>query len=157
MFIAAQLHTLHQPNGLWQSLREYGGYAAFSFTQEFLLQAYLLLRLMRLLPSKPWAAFTAASFFAVAHLPNPILTVATLVWGLVACFVFMRFRSLYPLAVAHAIFGIAIATTVPEPVVHSMRVGRGYLNYHAPHKDYLNHSDRVSTATWVMADAPKRR
>jgi membrane protease YdiL (CAAX protease family) len=158
MLVAARLHTLHQPNGLWQWIRAYGGYAIFSFTQQFLLQAYLLLRLMRLVPSNIWAAVAAAILFAIAHLPNPILTPVTLVWGLVACFVFMRSPSLYPLAIAHAIFGICIAVTVPGPIVHNMRVGRGYLTYRAPREVHLNQSDhRVSTAAWVMADAPTRR
>ena len=56
----------------------------------------------------------------------------TLLWGLTACFVFLRLRNLYPLAMAHAIFGISIAITIPGPVVHNMRVGLGYFTYHQP-------------------------
>jgi len=56
----------------------------------------------------------------------------TLVWGFASCLVFLRYRNLYPLAIAHAIFGISIAITVPGPVVRNMRVGLGYLRYHYP-------------------------
>jgi hypothetical protein len=45
--------------------------------------------------------------------------------------VFLRCRNVYPLAMAHAILGITVAVTIPGPVVHNMRVGLGYLRYHA--------------------------
>jgi membrane protease YdiL (CAAX protease family) len=84
---------------------------------------------VRLLPSARSAALAAAVLFALAHLPNPILTSVTLFWGFAACLLFLRYRNLYPLALAHAILGIAIAITVPGPVDHNMRVGLGYLTY----------------------------
>ena len=104
------------------------------------------------------AAVTAAGIFAAAHLPNPILTPVTLFWGLAACMVFLRFRNIFPLAVAHAIFGITIAITIPGPVVHNMRVGLGYLTYRAPGIRHLSQSDHtVSTMEWVKEEAPTRR
>jgi membrane protease YdiL (CAAX protease family) len=76
----------------------------------------------------------AAVIFAVAHLPSPILTPVTLIWGFAACLLFLRYRNLYPLAMAHAILGISIAITIPGPVDHNMRVGLGYLTYGHTHK-----------------------
>ena len=70
------------------------------------------------------------------HLPNPILTAASFVWGLAACLLFLRYRNLYILAITHAILGITLAMTVPGPVIRNMRVGLGYLTYPANH---LNH------------------
>ena len=55
----------------------------------------------------------AALLFALAHLPNPILAPITLIWGLAACLLFLRYRNLYPLMIAHAILGITIAITIP--------------------------------------------
>ena len=69
------------------------------------------------------------SVFALAHLPNPILTPLTLIWGLTACLIFVRSRNVYPLAIAHAIFGICVAITIPASILHNMRVGLGYINY----------------------------
>jgi len=46
-----------------------------------------------------------------------------------ACLLFLRYRNLYPLAMAHAILGITIAITIPGAVDHNMRVGLGYLHY----------------------------
>jgi membrane protease YdiL (CAAX protease family) len=84
----------------------------------------------------------AALLFAAAHVPNPFLIPATLIWGFVACLLFLRYRNLYPLMMAHAILGITVAITVPGPVVHNMRVGLAYLTYyphmHAPHMHLLS-------------------
>ena len=85
------------------------------------------------------AALAAAAIFSLAHLPNPILSVITFVWGLAACLLFMRYRNLYTLVIAHAILGVTLAATVPGPVIHNMRVGLGYLTY-SPHRaDQLDH------------------
>jgi hypothetical protein len=56
-----------------------------------------------------------------------------LVWGFAACLLFLNYRNLYPLALAHAIFGIAVAVTLPRPVIRNMLVGLGYLTYPAHH------------------------
>ncbi len=158
VLLAARLHTLHHPSGFVHWIKAFLGYVLWSFVQQFLLQGYFLLRLARVLPTSRWAAITAAVIFAAAHLPNPILTPMTLLWGLCACFLFLRFRNIYPLAMAHAIFGICIAITLPAPLVHDMRVGLGYLRYRAPQHLHLSQSDqRVSTVAWVMAEAPTRR
>jgi membrane protease YdiL (CAAX protease family) len=113
----------------------FGGYTVWSFVQQFLLQGYFLYRLLRLLPRPEWAVLVAAGIFSAAHLPNPILTPITLIWGLTACIVFLRYRNVYPLAAAHAILGITVAITIPGPMMHNMRVGLGYLTYHThqPH------------------------
>ncbi len=155
---AARMHTLHEPAGLARWIRAFGGYAVWAFVQQFLMQGYFLLRLLRLAPSRSWAAIATAGIFAVAHLPNPILTPLTMLWGLGACLLFLKYRNLYPLALAHAAFGICVAITIPAPVMHNMRVGLGYLTYRAPQRLHLSQSDHtVSTDAWVMAEAPTRR
>jgi membrane protease YdiL (CAAX protease family) len=129
--VAIHLNTLRHPLGPRGWLLTFGGYTVWSFAQQFMLQGYFLLRLLRILPRREGAALAAAGIFAAAHLPNPILTPITLAWGACACFVFLRCRNVYPLALAHAILGITVAVTIPGPVVHNMRVGLGYLRYHA--------------------------
>jgi hypothetical protein len=131
---AARLHTLHLPASPVSILERFWAYALWAFAQQFLLQCFFLKRLLRLLPSAKSAALAAAVLFAIAHLPNPILTSVTLFWGFAACLIFLRYRNLYPLAVTHAIFGIAIAITVPGAVDHNMRVGLGYLTYGHEHR-----------------------
>jgi hypothetical protein len=99
--------------------------------QQFLLQDLVLLRLLRLLESRKAAVLAATGLFVIAHLPNPLLIAATLIWGLAACLPFLRYRNLYSPAMAHAIFGICTAIPVPGPV-DNMRVGRGYSIYRHP-------------------------
>ncbi len=136
--VAARLGTLHLPGGIIAFIETYVGYSIWSGVQEFLLQGFFLLRFLRLIPNPRLAAMTAATLFAAAHLPNPILTPITLIWGLAACLLFLRYRNLYSLALAHAILGIAVAVTIPGPVDHNMRVGLGYLTYgHRRHADRL--------------------
>lgn len=136
---AERMHTLNLPDGPIHFVERYGAYAVWAFVQQLLLQSFFLARSMRLLPGANYAAALAAVFFAIAHLPNPILTAVTLILGLASCFVFLRYRNLYSLAVAHAILGIAIAITIPGTVHHNMRVGLGYLTY-VPHPAHLAHS-----------------
>lgn len=132
MLISARAHALLRVDGLWVFPQTYGAYAVWSAVQQFLLQGFFLLRLLRVMP-KPWqAALLAAGLFSAAHIPNPILVSLTFIWGFVACLLFLRHRNLYPLMFAHAFLGITIAMAVPGPVVHNMRVGRAYLTYR-PH------------------------
>jgi membrane protease YdiL (CAAX protease family) len=127
--VAGSLHTLRLPGSPLLFVETYWGYAVWTFVQQFLLQCFFLARLRRLLPGPRWAALAAAGLFALAHLPNPILASGTFLWGLAACLLFLRYRNLYPLAMAHALLGIAVAAAVPGPVIHNMRVGLGYLTY----------------------------
>ena len=131
--VAARLGTLRTLNGPLEVMKLYGLYALWAFVQQFLLQGFFFLRLRRVLPSAGVATLAAAGIFALTHLPNPILTPITFLWGMAACWLFLRYRSIYPLGLAHAILGVTIAITVPGPVDHNMRVGYGYLVYrHRP-------------------------
>jgi membrane protease YdiL (CAAX protease family) len=134
VLVAIRLHTLHVPDGSALFLKRYWGYILWSFVQQVLLLDFFLLRLLRSMPRRTSAVAATAGIFALAHLPNPILTPLTLLWGLGACLIFLRYRNLYPLAMAHAILGICIAVTVPGTVSHNMRVGLGYLQYRLPQK-----------------------
>lgn len=129
LLLASGMHTLHAPHGSLLLVRSFWGYALWSFLQQFLLQDFLLRRLMRVLRHR-WAAVSvAASLFALAHLPNPLLTVMTLVWGVIACMIFLRYRNLFTVGMIHAALGICIAVTVPGAIQHDMQVGLGYLHY----------------------------
>ncbi len=100
-------------------------------------------------PREGWAAAIVAGLFAVAHMPNAILAVMALFWGVAASFLFLRFRSVVALGFAHAILGIAVAISIPGPVLHNMRVGLAYLQYQTPVEPRLVRGDyRVADATW---------
>jgi len=156
-YFAGAFHTLHHPGHAFQWVKTFGGYAIWALFQQLLLQGYFLARTLRIIPNPNLAAVVTATVFALAHLPNPVLTPLTLVWGLTACLLFIHSRNVYPIAIAHAIFGICVAITVPASILHNMRVGLGYLQYH-PLPAHLSQSDHVlSTEAWVKAEASTRR
>ena len=88
-------------------------------------------RLLRLLPSNSAAVALAGTLFAAAHLPNLVLTAATLVWGVVACALFRRYQNIWALGLAQGLLGLCFAICVPDALHHHLRVGLGYLRYHA--------------------------
>lgn len=132
VLLAVRLNTLQLPVDPAWFFMHYGAYVIWAFVQQLGLQCFFLPRLSRLLPDGISAAAMAAVLFAGAHLPSPILMLATLVWGFVACLLFLRYRDVYSLAIAHAILGITIGITIPGAVDHNMRVGLRYVTYMQP-------------------------
>jgi hypothetical protein len=128
--IALELHTLHPLHGAGSLGLHMAGYLLWAFEQQFILQDYFLLRLLRILPKQSAAVITAAVLFSTAHLPGFVLTVVTLAWGIVACTLFLRYRNLYALGFVHGTLGLCVAISVPDAVTHHMMVGLGYLHYH---------------------------
>lgn len=124
-WIAGTVHMLYSPH-LWPVATF--GYVLWALQQQYLVQSFFLTRYEDLIGPQR-AGLAAAVTFASAHVPNPILMLATLVMALVFCWWFQRHRNIYPLAVAHAMLGLSLAASLPEPVLHRMRVGIGYLHY----------------------------
>jgi membrane protease YdiL (CAAX protease family) len=139
--LAAHFQTLHRVHGPIAFFKRYWGYALWSFVQQLLLQDFFLRRLRLLLPTTGLAVFATATLFSIAHLPSPVLTTVTFLMGLAACLLFLRYRNLYPLAIAHAILGITLAITLPNAIIRNMRVGLGYLTYPRTHPLHRSHSD----------------
>jgi membrane protease YdiL (CAAX protease family) len=132
VFMAQRIHTLHSHFGRVALDFHFSGYILWAFVQQFLLQDFFLLRLLRLTSNRSLAVVLAALLFSVAHIPNPILVALTFLWGTIACALFLRYRNLYTLGIAHAILGVCVAITVPNHIQRHMRVGLGYLHYHPP-------------------------
>ena len=115
-------------NPTWPSLHLTWQYIVWAVIQEFILQSFFFTRCEELFGSSP-AVWVAATLFAAAHLPSPILTTFTLVAGLFFCEMFRRYRSIYPIGIVHAILGLTVSITMPDSLLHNMRVGIGYLRY----------------------------
>jgi membrane protease YdiL (CAAX protease family) len=115
-------------NPTWPNLHLAWQYFVWALVQEFMLQSFFFTRCEELFGSSA-AVWVAATLFAAVHLPSPILTTFTLIGGLFFCEMFRRYRSIYPIGIVHAVLGLTIATTMPDSVLHHMRVGIGYLRY----------------------------
>ncbi len=128
LFIAAKLGTLHP---LYKGdFKHVAGYVTWTIYQQFLLQDYFMDRLLRLVSNKSAAVTLAGTLFAAAHLPNLVLTVATLVWGIASCALFRRYGNLWALGLAQGVLGLCFAVCVPDVLHHHLRVGLGYVRYH---------------------------
>jgi len=103
-------------------------YGIWALEQEFILQSFFFVRLESLLGSRR-AVMAAALLFAATHVPSPLLTGLSLIGGLLFCEMFRRYRNIFPLGLIHAAIGLTIAASLPDSLLHHMRVGLGYLLY----------------------------
>ena len=67
-----------------------------------------------------------ASIFALLHLPNLWLTIATFLSGLMWAWVYQRVPNLLALALSHAVLTVILVLTVPYSALHGLKVGYGY-------------------------------
>ena len=105
------------------------GYLLWATVQEFILNSYFFLTLEELLPRSRDAMIGAVVLFTLAHIPNPVLLVGTLLASIFFVSVFRRYRNIYPLGVAHGILGLALALSVPDIWIRHMRVGISFLHF----------------------------
>jgi membrane protease YdiL (CAAX protease family) len=127
IFAAAKFGTLHP---LYKGdFKHIAGYVLWTIYQQFLLQDYFMDRLLRLLSNQASAIVLAGTLFAAAHLPNLVLTAATVVWGIASCALFRRYPNIWPLGLAQGLLGLCFAICVPDALHHHLRVGLGYLRY----------------------------
>jgi len=110
-------------------LRTAWQYAIWASLQQFMLQSFFFVRLESLLGSRR-AVLATTILFAAAHIPNPILTVGTVLAGFFFCEMFRRYRNIFPLGVVHVILGLAMAASVSDALLHHMRVGIGFVQFH---------------------------
>jgi len=110
-------------------LRTAWQYAIWAFLQQFMLQSFFFVRLESLLGSRR-AVLATTILFAAAHIPNPILTIGSALAGFFFCEMFRRYRNIFPLGVVHVILGLAMAASISDALLHHMRVGIGYLQFH---------------------------
>jgi membrane protease YdiL (CAAX protease family) len=109
----------------WPKLGNILPYFAWAMFQQFLLQSFIFLRMESAIGSK-FAVFASSAFFTVAHWPNVPLTALTLFGALFFTDLFRRYRSIYPLGIAHFLMGISIAYSFPTSMMHHMRVGLSF-------------------------------
>jgi hypothetical protein len=102
------------------------GYLAWGLLQQYLLNAFLLDRLLEFSAGR-FAPFAAAALFSLVHLPNWFLMAVTLVLGYVCTRVYLRFRSLYVLGLAHGLVGFCLFLSVPDSISGHFLIGPRYV------------------------------
>jgi membrane protease YdiL (CAAX protease family) len=115
-------------NPTWPNLHLAWQYLVWALVQEFILQSFFFTRCEELFGSNA-AVWVGATLFAAVHLPSPILTTFTLIGALFFCEMFRRYRSIYAIGMVHGLLGLTVSLTMPDSLLHHMRVGIGYLTY----------------------------
>lgn len=94
--------------------------------QQYVLQGFVNRR-AQILYGRGWQSVLLVAFvFALLHLPNPWLTVATLAGGLIWAYAYQRAPNLVALALSHALMSMLLACSLPASTINSLRVGIKY-------------------------------
>jgi membrane protease YdiL (CAAX protease family) len=80
----------------------------FSIAQQYALLGFYYRRFDDVLPGVPLPILVTAGLFAFFHLPNPFLTVATFVAGILACIFYRKAPNLYVIGIAHGLLAAAV-------------------------------------------------
>jgi len=112
-----------------RTLVSLGAYCLWCLFQQYLTQSYFHRRLMLVVQNPHLRSSVVALMFGAAHVPNPILMLATTLGGFVLAEVFARHRNIWPLALAQAVGGFLVAALSPASLIRNMRVGPGYFFY----------------------------
>lgn len=125
--LGALLGTLRETSAA-QAVAGVLGYIAWGLFQQYLLNGYFVNRLAGFAgkPGQSVPVF-AAVLFSLAHLPNWFLMPVTLAGGYACARVYLRYRNLYVLAIAHGLVGFCLFNIVPDSVSAHFLVGPRYL------------------------------
>ncbi len=122
--LPASLRDLPVPALLFLGLLRY---PLWAFAQEYALLSFLANRWRDVLGARPWAvSLVNGLLFSLVHAPNPILMTACLVGGIAFTRVFLKTPHLVPLAVVHALAGLALSLIFRD-FPPAMMVGPAYL------------------------------
>jgi membrane protease YdiL (CAAX protease family) len=94
--------------------------------QQYVLQGFINRRAQILYGRGSKSILLVALLFALLHLPNPWLGVATFAGGLVWAYIYQRAPNLLALALSHALMSILLALSLSPATINSLRVGIKY-------------------------------
>ncbi|HEX8649394.1 MAG TPA: CPBP family glutamic-type intramembrane protease [Pyrinomonadaceae bacterium] len=94
--------------------------------QQYVLQGFINRRAQILWGRGARSVLLVALVFALLHLPNPWLSVATFIGGAVWAAVYQRIPNLPALALSHALMSLLLASSFPVSAINSLRVGIRY-------------------------------
>jgi len=102
-------------------------YILWGLFQQYLLNGYFVNRLAQFGGARSFAPAFAAVLLSLAHLPNWFLMAVTLAGGYVCARIYLRYRNLYVLAIAHGMVAFCLYMMVPDSVSAHFLVGPRYL------------------------------
>jgi len=94
--------------------------------QQYALQGFINRRAQIALGAGVKSVVLVALIFSLMHLPNPLLTVLTLVGGLIWAWAYQKETNLFALALSHTIVSGVLALSLAQDLVYNLRVGFKY-------------------------------
>ncbi|MBI3447732.1 MAG: CPBP family intramembrane metalloprotease [Acidobacteria bacterium] len=104
----------------------------WGFLQQFVLQSFVHRRVNEIVRGNAARELATAAIFALCHLPNWRLMIATFTGGWIWSILYRRNPNLFALAAAHAVSSAALSIGFGPALLHGMKVGRGYVTYVPP-------------------------
>ena len=107
----------------WQWI---GWVFVWGLLQQYVLHGFINRRAQELWGRGAASILLVAGLFALLHLPNPWLTLATFMAGAVWAWVYQRAPNLPALALSHALMSMLLVWSLPPTVIKSLRIGFKY-------------------------------
>ena len=99
---------------------------AWALFQQYALQGFMNRRAQVVFGKGLVSVVLVAVVFAALHLPNPVLSILTLLGGLIWAAVYQREANLFALAASHTVASVSLAIALPLNVINGLRVGFKY-------------------------------
>jgi membrane protease YdiL (CAAX protease family) len=110
----------------WPLVSTYLWMTLWGLMQQYPLQGFINRRAQMVWGRGARSTVFVASVFALLHLPNLWLMLATFCGGLLWAWAYQRAPNLIALALSHSLMTAVLVTTVPYSALGGMRVGYGY-------------------------------
>ena len=95
----------------------------FSIAQQYALLGFYFRRFDDVLSGGTLPILVTSGLFAFFHLPNPFLTVATFVAGILACIFYRKAPNLYVIGLAHGLLAAVLESSLHGLMTVGMKVG----------------------------------
>jgi hypothetical protein len=128
LYVAGALLETARPIGFDRALLVLIAYIPWGLFQQYLLNGYFVNRFAAAFAER-YVPVLSAALFSGAHLPNPFLMVVTLLAGHVCARIYLRYRNLYFLGLAHAAIGFLLYFTIPNAIIRNLNVGPAWFRW----------------------------
>jgi hypothetical protein len=130
LVLGALLGTLHAPKST-PPLAMVASYCVWGTFQQYALNGFFVNRLSAAAsPSdQGWVPIIAAMLFAMVHAPNWFLVVVTFTLGVLCARIYLMYRNLFFLGIAHGVIASVLYMTVPTWITMRYYIGPAALHY----------------------------
>jgi hypothetical protein len=128
--LGAWFGTLHMSSSM-APIAFVAYYCVWGTFQQYALNGFFVTRLSAAasLAEQRWVPLLAAMLFAAVHAPNWFLVTVTFTLGLLCARIYLTYRNLYFLGIAHGLIGSALYVSVPDWVTLHFMIGPRALRY----------------------------